>query len=341
MHRYCRFILAVLLMVVLTADEHWLFAQDAEGWFEPQNWQRDTDGPIVSLGKPGQFDDTHIFAPAVIFEDDRFHLWFCGSRSAVSKRVFRLGLAVSDDGRSFRRHPKNPVFGFADNKRSVLTPTFLRSPAGHVLREDGKLRMWFCSTDFQSSGAHFLHEAKSEDGVNWSKPSQSQLKDVYAPSILLDNNVYRMWYVDVSKSPWIIRHAQSADGSRWTVTDHPCLTVDQKWERQRLFYPTVLKLHETYLMWYGSYWSARGDATATGFAISTDGLRWKKHPENPVLKPDPTRSWESNYVTSQSVLRLPDGSFRIWYASRKKPPFINKYFAINTAVWKPKWLSKR
>jgi hypothetical protein len=38
------------------------------------------------------------------------------------------------------------------------------------------------------------------------------------------------------------------------------------------------------------------------------------------------------YVTSQSVMRLPDGRFRIWYASRKKPPFVNKYFAINTAV---------
>jgi hypothetical protein len=34
-------------------------------------------------------------------------------------------------------------------------------------------------------------------------------------------------------------------------------------------------------------------------------------------------------------MRLDDGSFRIWYASRRKPPFVNKYFAINTAVWQP------
>jgi cephalosporin-C deacetylase-like acetyl esterase len=32
-------------------------------------------------------------------------------------------------------------------------------------------------------------------------------------------------------------------------------------------------------------------------------------------------------------MRLPNGSLRIWYASRKKPPFRNKYFAINTAIW--------
>jgi hypothetical protein len=33
------------------------------------------------------------------------------------------------------------------------------------------------------------------------------------------------------------------------------------------------------------------------------------------------------------VLRLSDGSFRYWYASRKAPPFRHLYFAINTARW--------
>ena len=55
--------------------------------------------------------------------------------------------------------------------------------------------------------------------------------------------------------------------------------------------------------------------------------------DNPVLRPDPERPWESHYVTSHSVMRMDDGSFRIWYASRRKPPFLNKYFAINTAAW--------
>ena len=32
-------------------------------------------------------------------------------------------------------------------------------------------------------------------------------------------------------------------------------------------------------------------------------------------------------------LALPDGSWRIWYASRPAPPFDHKYFAIGTASW--------
>ena len=74
--------------------------------------------------------------------------------------------------------------------------------------------------------------------------------------------------------------------------------------------------------------------TAIGFATSPDGLIWDKHPGNPVFGPDPSREWESHYTTSQSLLRLPDGSWRIWYASRTKPPFVHKYFAIGTALWR-------
>ncbi len=309
---------------------------ELRAWLEsPQAWRRVADGPIVSLGKAGAFDDTHIFAPMVAFENGRYQLWYCGSRGSVKQRVFQLGLARGRDGRTFQKHVGNPVYAFGDGKHSVLTPTLLRRGDGAALRENGKLRMWFSSTWFEGDSAlHTLHEATSEDGAAWSSPSPPLLENVYAPTVIKDGREYRMWYIDVAQEPWIVRHASSLDGRRWRVTPEPCLVVDQKWERERLFYPTVMKIDGAYLMWYGSYWSARRNTTALGFAVSLNGLKWRKHPQNPVFRPDSDRPWESNYVTSQSVMRLADGSFGLWYASRKKPPFVNKYFAINTAVWK-------
>lgn len=310
---------------------------ELHAWLQPQNWTRDADGPVLSLGQAGQFDDTHIFAPAVIRDGQRFLMWYCGSQGVVSQRVFRLGLAASDNGKAFTRRVINPVLEFADGRRSVLTPALLRSPDGEVLRENGQLRMWFSATALEdNSGLHTLHQAGSRDGISWSQPSDALLEDVYAPTVIREGRRYRMWYVDVSVDPWIIRHAASNDGRQWQVASEPCLVVDQHWERTRLFYPTVLKTEGVYLMWYGSYWKQHDSTTATGFATSLDGLTWYKHPQNPVLRPTPKRAWESHYVTSQSVLRLPDGSFRIWYASRKKPPFLNKYFALNTALWSPR-----
>lgn len=303
-------------------------------WLGPQNWVRDTDGPVISLGLPGEFDDTHIFAPCVALEDGHFRMWFCGSTGRVAERVFHVGLADSRDGRQFVRSGRNPVFRFGTGSRSILTPTLLRSPDGSVLRQNGKLRMFFSSTDFPSGdGQHGLHEATSRDGVAWSTPSRLLLKNVYAPAVLKHPDGYRMWYTDVSQDPWVIRLALSADGRRWDVVPDPVLKPAQAWERSRLFYPAVLKVEGVYLMWYGSYWSAQSNKTAIGMAASLDGVKWYRSSHNPVLRPDPRRPWESHYTTSQSVIRRQDGSFRIWYASRKSPPFVNKYYAINTARW--------
>ncbi len=303
-------------------------------WLGPQLWDKDVAGPILSLGAAGEFDDMHIFAPAVIEEKSRFLLWYCGSRGTRATRVFRLGLATSDDGKAFERHRQNPVLEFKDGIRSVLTPALLRQGDGGVLREDGKLRMWHSAANLAKGGLHTLHETTSADGIHWAEPSPALLDHAYCPSVLKTAKGYEMWYSDVSKRPWVIRHAASADGRTWKATERPVLQLSQDWEAEIVVYPTVLQIDGVYLMWYGSYYSAvRRQTTAVGFAASLDGLHWHKHPQNPVLIPDPKRPWESNYVGSGCVARLADGSFRYWYASRKAPPFENLYFALNTARW--------
>jgi len=303
-------------------------------WFVPQPWQRDAEGPIVSLGSPGQFDDMHIFAPAVAQENGRFQLWYSGSRGTPGNRVFRLGLATSADGKQFEKHSDNPVLQFADAAHSVLTPALLRNPDGTVLRENGKLRMWFAAARLGKSGLHTLHESTSADGIHWDEPSPVLLENAYCPTVMKTDRGYEMWFSDVVRRPWIIRHAVSADGRKWNVTPGPAIVLSQEWEAEVLVYPTVLKIDDAYLMWYGSYDNAiRRETTAIGFAASLDGRQWHKHPQNPVHRPDPKRPWESNYVGSGCVMRLPDGTFRYWYASRKQPPFLNLYFAINTAHW--------
>lgn len=309
--------------------------RELERWLAPQAWIRDTSGPVLSLGKAGEFDDQHIFAPCASQAAGKSFLWYCGSRGTVEDRVFALGLATSSDGRVFERHPDRPVLKFADGRHSILTPSLLTDGNGNPIREGGNLRMWLSSTDFHDpTGLHTLHESVSIDGIHWSPPSEALLKGVYAPTVLKDGDRYRMWFTDVSRSPWLIRYAESADGKDWKVEPQPVLQVDQSWELARLFYPTVRSADGVLLMWYGSYWrDQEAQKTALGFAISRDGRHWIKSPHNPVFRPDPAREWESHYTTSQSLVRQKDGSWRIWYASRTRPPFVHKYFAIGTARW--------
>ena len=88
-------------------------------WFEGQNWRRQGDAPTVALGPEGAFDDMHIFAPCVARMGGRYFLWYSGSRGEVAERVFRLGLAVSEDGVSFAKIDSNPVFEFEIGRAHV------------------------------------------------------------------------------------------------------------------------------------------------------------------------------------------------------------------------------
>ncbi len=296
-------------------------------------WVRNSIGPVLSLGEPGAFDDRHLFAPCVVRMGGDYWMYYCGSRGEVANRVFSMGLATSRDGVNFEKHPESPVFDFEDDLHSVLTPTILSEIDGNPIQVDERIQMWFSTTDFQDdSGRHTLRHSQSTDGIHWEPPSPPLMDHVYAPTLLLEEGLYRMWYTDVREEPWVIRYAESADGKSWKRREDPCLVIDQKWEKNRLFYPHVRKWKGEYLMWYGAYWTERQQTTAIGLATSEDGLHWTKSSNNPVLTPDPTRPWESHYTTSQTVMRLPEGGWRIWYATRKAPPFVNKYFAIGTAV---------
>lgn len=323
----------------LAADEP---PEQLRVWLGPQRWQRDSEGPVLSLGDKGHFDDTHIFAPTVGREKGQYQLWYCGSSGFAhdlaptrtrDERVFRVGLATSSDGIHFQRHP-GPVLELETDRRSIVTPTILRDHHGQVIRENGKLRMWFTSATLGGGGdPHSIQQALSEDGRRWTDVSAVQITRAYCPSVVKTSDGYQLWYTEPGRYPWQIRHASSTDGLSWKVTEEPVLKISQSWEHDLQIYPCVLMVDGVYLMWYASYLDAEHLTTGIGFAASTDGIHWHKHPDNPILRPDPERAWESLYVSSHSVMQLDDGRFRIWYSSRKAPPFQNLYFAINTAVW--------
>src|SRR5262245_15036523 len=102
---YLQFPAACVSLVMATPIALLAQASDPElqRWLMPQEWKRDTAGPVLSLGSPGSFDDTHIFAPCVVRENQKYWLWYCGSRGTVADRVFGLGLLTGENGRNFQR----------------------------------------------------------------------------------------------------------------------------------------------------------------------------------------------------------------------------------------------
>ena len=123
----CIFLVTSLFVSSATAQ----VPDELEHWLGPQNWRRDVDGPVLSLGKMGEFDDTHIFAPMVAADDGQYLLWYCGSQGFAhdlspmrtpDERVFGLGLATSADGMRFEKHPGGAVYALDEDRLSTDAP---------------------------------------------------------------------------------------------------------------------------------------------------------------------------------------------------------------------------
>jgi len=81
------------------------------------------------------------------------------------------------------------------------------------------------------------------------------------------------------------------------------------WDDDYVCDPTVLFNGVEYQMWYAGH---DGSNRRLGYASSTDGIVWEKHPDNPVLDLGANGTWEDAIVCNPTVLF--DGTqYHMWY----------------------------
>ena len=123
-----------------------------------------------------------------------------------------------------------------------------------------------------------------------------------------------MWYTALSESAGTsIAYATSADGIQWTKYEgNPVLS------QKGAYYPAVLNIEDTYMMWYSLPNTADDKHVAIFLATSTDGIQWTPHPDNPVLLRGQAGDWDSESVLEPSVYF--DGRvFHMWFTGSAGP----------------------
>lgn len=98
-------------------------------------WTQHPGGPVLPLGKPGEWDDTNHAVPCVLHVADLFFMWYLGHDGST----WRIGLATSKDGLHWTKSDKNPIIDVGPegswNGGSIL---------GHdVIFNSGRFEMWF------------------------------------------------------------------------------------------------------------------------------------------------------------------------------------------------------
>jgi predicted GH43/DUF377 family glycosyl hydrolase len=202
--------------------------------------------------------------------------------------------------------------------------------------DEGRYKMWYTvsAPGLPSAIAHGV----SADGVRWDRRGARVLEGeepwetagVYAAAVLIQDGeaasilpggkkVYRMWYTGSDRQAGRFGLAESLDGIDWMK--HPGNPIFDlgpagSWEGFSLFFPSVLFSSDkaAYEMWYGGF----DGRWRIGYATSQDGVRWERHPANPVIDSGPAISWEGFGVLPGQVL-FDGAAYHMWYTGFSFP----------------------
>jgi hypothetical protein len=149
--------------------------------------------------------------------------------------------------------------------------------------------------------------AIKQSGGDWRRFSRAPILErtneeflsIGSVAVLKEPTRWRMWYTCFKewgtrpgdpKHVYLIKYAESDDGTRWRRPDLVCIDADLPGEYS-IGRPSVLHLNGVYHMWF----SYRGDAYRIGYAYSQDGLAWNRCDERAGLEPG-DEMWEHQSV---------------------------------------------
>jgi len=286
--------------VLRQGDDYWLFyaGADAQGRrriclavapvADLTAWKR--HGPLFDLGKAGSFDETWCVLPCLHRVGNRWHLYYTG-RSAdkgTGLQAFRgIGLAVSDDLRTWKKHSDEPVLlgdGFPDwpdNKGIAGGARILEVPGA-----EGKVRYRMHYTLATGKPSKKLAEdqakqaviAHSDDGLTWTdkrvllRPRPDvpyENAGVIALNVWKTRTRYRAIYAAIGSKfgAYSICEAVSADGLTWERGEPGAnlalAPAGTGWESKMTEYPHVVEENGKLRLFYcGNGYGATGIGTA-------------------------------------------------------------------------------
>lgn len=274
-------------------------------------WKRLTSSPVLTNGISNSWDNQFVSSPSVLFNGTNYFMWYMGSNNTSRK----IGIAESSDGIIWNKHNLYVIDGNINSDNYHL-----HNP--RVIKTENDFKMWFSSSTQNYQKFH-INYIESSDGINW----KNQVLNIVSPfkqwhsglgisfpNIILRDNKYYMWYAAEGVLNqflrWRIGFATSIDLVNWEKYPDPVLDADQTWENSGagwgLGNPMIILESDTLHMFY----HADHDI---GHATSSDGIRWTKDANNPVLRhsTDPN-AFDSYRVMDPYVIKK-DGKYFLYY----------------------------
>ncbi len=145
------------------------------------------------------------------------------------------------------------------------------------------------------------------------------------PSVLKEGSGYRIWLSGgTGKGINHVRvyQATSSDGLNWNIDANPVLEPGNKgdWDDEKTETPSVIKVDSTYHMYYSGFKTGDGPGRyQIGHAVSSDGKKWTKDPNNPIITytDDPMHWGFYNAAEPGAVYNPKDRTIYLYYSTSK------------------------
>ncbi len=223
--------------------------------------------PVMKLGIRGTFDEDGTSYPYIVKFEDKYLMYYTGWVRSVSVPWMNgLGLAISNNGVSFKRYSRAPIIHRDDKD-------YIGIGSSCVLRDEEGFKMWYTRFDRWGKNPtdhkhHYnIKYAESNDGINWVKYNSICIgfkdKSEYAiakPCVMKLYGKYLMWY-SYRGNFYKIGFAISDDGVSWTRKDHLAgISVSEHgWDSEMICYPFVFPYEKfLYMLYNGNGYGASG-----------------------------------------------------------------------------------
>lgn len=262
--------------------------------------------PLINTGKSGEWDSIDVLNPSVI----KFNNTYVNYYSGYDGQTWKTGIATSKDGVSWIKLPNNPVL-FPNNadwdtkyisaNGSAIVFNNKIFYAYHGVDSDNTTRVGMATSNNISS---LIKESKPvlSPGPSGSWDSAA----VADPYLFLQDGILFMYYLGQDKfGIQRLGIAKSTDGIHWEKSiANPIMDVGAKgtFDENGLGEPSVIFIPPYYYMLYTGR-DAR-EHRNLGYAISMNGISWKKMTTKGIVDNSKFGSWASKVICDSTFIEI-------------------------------------
>lgn len=234
--------------------------------FQPKKILNISSSPVLNPGKIGLFDDCGVTLSS--FSKGKFYYlgWNLLKTVPFSNQI---GCAILDNENLYKESIL-PILSKCEKEPFTYGYPW-------VIFHNNKYKMWYdviinWNENSLEKYTSELRYAESKDGINWEKKYNNCIikkegeKCISRPCILLEDNIFKIWYSIDFKGKYTIGYSESKDGVSWERKDQDVgiTTSNNGWDSDEIEYPFVFDHKgERYMLYNGNNHGKTGIGLAT------------------------------------------------------------------------------